>query len=87
MNVVSWIPNKDNRVIMYEVLNDEDKSEFGSENALEALNWFSRNYYPLNKRIVATTWFADEEDASPIGEPMDITKIVVAAIAIGRGRA
>lgn len=84
-NVVSWIPKPNNRILMYEVLDANDRSEFGSEKEGEALNWFTRN--PLNKRIVVTNWFADDEDASPIGEPMDITKIVVAAIAIGRGRA
>ena len=84
-NVVSWIPKQNNRILMYEVLDSADKSEFGSENANEALAWFSRD--PLNKRIVVTNWFADEEDASPIGESIDLTSIVLASIAYGRGRA
>lgn len=85
MNLVSWIPKQNNRILMYEVLDSADKSEFGSESANEALAWFSRN--PLNKRIVVTNWFADEEDASPIGESIDLTSIVLASIAYGRGRA
>ncbi len=85
MNLVSWIPKQNNRILMYEVLDSADKSEFGSENANEALAWFSRD--PLNKRIVVTNWFADEEDASPIGESIDLTSIVLASIAYGRGRA
>ena len=85
MNLVSWIPKQNNRILMYEVLDSQDKSEFGSENANEALAWFSRD--PLNKRIVVTNWFADEEDASPIGESIDLTSIVLASIAYGRGRA
>lgn len=84
-NVVSWIPKPNNRILMYEVLDENDRSEFGSEKEGEALLWFSRN--PLNKRIVVTNWFADDEDASPIGEPVDITAIVLASIAEGRGRA
>ena len=84
-NVVSWIPKQNNRILMYEVLDSADKSEFGSESANEALAWFSRD--PLNKRIVVTNWFADEEDASPIGESIDLTSIVLASIAYGRGRA
>ena len=84
MNLVSWIPKQNNRILMYEVLDSADKSEFGSESANEALAWFSRD--PLNKRIVVTNWFADEEDASPIGESVDITPIIFAAIASGRGR-
>ena len=84
-NVVSWIPKQNNRILMYEVLDSADKSEFGSENANEALAWFSRD--PLNKIIVVTNWFADEEDASPIGESIDLTSIVLASIAYGRGRA
>ena len=70
---------------MYEVVGEGDKSEFGSENANEALAWLSRN--PLGKRVVVTNWFADEEDAAPIGESVDITDLVFAAIAAGRGRA
>lgn len=85
MNLVSWIPKQNNRILMYEVLDSADKSEYGSESANEALAWFSRD--PLNKRIVVTNWFADEEDASPIGESIDLTSIVLASIAYGRGRA
>ena len=84
-NVVSWIPRQNNRVVMYELLGENDKSEFGSESANETLAWFGRN--PLGKRVVVTNWFADEEDANPIGESVDITAIVLAAIASGRGRA
>ena len=84
-NVVSWIPKQNNRIVMYEVVGEGDKSEFGSENANEVLAWLSRS--PLNKRVVVTNWFADEEDAAPIGESVDITALVLAAIASGRGRA
>ena len=84
-NVVSWIPKPNNRIFMYEVLDENDRSEFGSEKEGEALLWFSRN--PLNKRIVVTNWFADDEDASPIGEAIDLTSIVLASIAYGRGKA
>lgn len=84
-NVVSWIPKQNNRVLMYEVLDENNRSEFGSEKEGEALNWFARN--PLNKRIVVTNWFADEEDAAPIGESIDLTSIVLTSIAYGRGRA
>lgn len=83
-NVVSWIPKQNNRLVMYEVVGEGDRSEFGSDNMLEALNWFTRS--PLNKRLVVTNWFADEDDASPIGEPIDITGIVLASIASGRSR-
>lgn len=84
MNLVSWIPKQNNRIVMYEVIGEGDKSEFGSENANEVLAWLSRS--PLNKRVVVTNWFADEEDAAPIGESVDITALVLAAIASGRGR-
>ena len=83
-NVVSWIPKPNNRIVMIEVVGEGDKSEFGSESANEAIAWLSRN--PLGKRVVVTNWFADDNDASPIGEPVDITHIVLAAIAQGRGR-
>ena len=47
-NVVSWIPKQNNRIVMYEVVGEGDRSEFGSENANEAIAWLSRN--PLGKR-------------------------------------
>ena len=83
-NIVSWIPKPNNRIVMFEVLDENDRSEFGSESAVETIAWFSRNL--LNKRVVATTWFADDNDAAPIGEPIDITGIIVSAIGSGRGR-
>lgn len=83
-NIVSWIPKQSNRIVMYEVLDEGDRSEFGSENVNEAIAWFTRN--PMNKRIVVTNWFADEEDAAPLGESIDVTSLVLAAIASGRGR-
>ena len=85
MSVVSWIPKQNNRIVMYEVVGEGDKSEFGSENANEVLAWLSRQ--PLGKRVVVTNWFADDEDANPIGESVDITSIILSAIASGRGRA
>jgi hypothetical protein len=69
---------------MFEVLDENNRSEFGSESANEVIAWFSRN--PMNKRIVVTNWFADIEDAAPIGESVDVTALVLAAIASGRGR-
>ena len=84
-NIVSWIPKQSNRIVMYEVLDENSRSEYGSERANEALVWFARN--PLNKRLVVTNWFADEEDAAPIGEGIDLTRLVLSAIAEGRARA
>ena len=83
-NLVSWIPKPNNRIVMIEVIGEGDKSEFGSESANEVIAWLSRN--PLGKRVVVTNWFADDEDASPIGEPVDVTSIVLASLAAGRGR-
>ena len=83
-NVFSWIPKKDNRIVLFEVLGEDNRSEFGSESVNETLHWFSRN--PLGKRIVATNWFADEDDSAPIGESIDVTALVLAAMAEGRGR-
>jgi hypothetical protein len=83
-NIVSWIPKQNNRIVMYEVLDENSRSEYGSERANEAIVWFARN--PLNKRLVVTNWFADQEDAAPIGESVDVTALVLAAMAEGRGR-
>lgn len=83
-NVVSFHPPKSGRITFYEVTDREGHAEWGGESAPEAVRFFSQDI--LNKRLIVSEWFADEEDARPAGESVDITGLVMCAIAEGRGR-
>ena len=82
--VHSFIPKQDGKIVFYEVTDEQGKAEWGGEQANEALAWFARD--PLNKRVIASLWYADEEDSAPLGS-IDVTSLVLASIAYGRGRA
>ena len=82
--VHSFIPKQDGKIVFYEVTNMEGNAEWGGEQPNEALLWYARD--PLNKRVIASLWYADEEDAAPLGT-IDVTALVLAAMAQGRGRA
>lgn len=83
-NIINWYPRQNNRITLYEVTDPEGHAIWGGEQPAEALLWLMKD--PLNRRIVATHWFADDEDAAPIGEALDLTDLVMAAVASGRQR-
>ena len=83
--VISWYPRANNRIVLFEVTDLEGHAMWGGEGPAETIEWFMRD--PNNRRIIATHWFADEEDAAPIGEGIDLTRLVLTALAEGRGRA
>ena len=83
-NIISWYPRANNRIVLFEVTDLEGRAMWGGEPPAEAVEWLMRD--PLNRRIIATHWFADEEDAAPIGEGIDLTRLVMAAVAEGRAR-
>ena len=84
-NVISWYPRPTNRITLFEVTDLEGRALWGGEQAGEAVIWLMKD--PLNRRVIATHWFADEEDSAPIGEAIDLTALVLAAVASGRERA
>ena len=80
----SFYPPQTGKITFYEVTDLEGRAEWGGEQANEAILWFAKD--PLNKRVITSLWYADEDDASPIAT-QDVTALVLAAIASGRGRA
>ena len=84
-NVISWYPRQNNRLVLFEVTDLEGHSMWGGEPPAEAIEWLMKD--PTNRRLIATNWFADDDDAAPIGEHIDLTRLVLAAIAEGRARA
>lgn len=84
MSIHSFIPKQDGKITFYEVTDMEGHAEWGGEQANEAILWFARD--PLNKRLIASLWYADEDDSAPLGT-IDVTSLVLASMAQGRGRA
>ena len=72
-------------VNFYEVTDDKGVVIWGGENQNEAIAFFSRDM--LNQDIKVTAWYAKDEDAMPAGQSINITPLVLAAIAQGRNRA
>ena len=68
----------------YEVLDSEGVAVWGGENQNEAIAFFTRDM--LNREMVVTPWHAVAEDARPVGSAVNITALVLAAIAQGRSR-
>ena len=84
-NVISWYPRQNNRLVLFEVTDLAGNAMWGGEPPAEAIEWLMKD--PNNRRLIATHWFADDEDAAPIGEGIDLTRLVLSAIAEGRARA
>ena len=68
----------------YEVLDSQGVAVWGGENQNEAIAFFSRDM--RGQDLIVTPWYSVAEDARPVGESVDITPLVLAAIASGRNR-
>jgi len=73
-NVIAFHPRKSDLVLLYEVVGEEGKAEWGGNSEADALAWIANS--PTATRILVSGWESDEEDAQLIGQPLDITTIV-----------
>jgi hypothetical protein len=67
------------RIIFYEVADAQSIAIWGGESALEALKWYRKS--PLDSKIYVQEWLTDEEDAKQVSTQIEITPIVLSAIA------
>lgn len=86
-NVINWYdPTRlNNKVVLFEVTDLDGRAVWGGEQAGEAVLWLMKD--PLNRKLIASQWYADDEDARPVGDPINLTSLVLAAVAQGRERA
>lgn len=63
---------------LYEVADAKGVAIWGGESAHEAIKEFRTS--PLNCRLLVSAWESDAEDARLIGQPIDVTQVVLAAI-------
>ena len=67
------------RIIFYEVADAQSIAIWGGESASEALKWYRKS--PLDSKIYVQEWLTDEEEAKQVSPQIEITPIVLSAIA------
>ena len=73
-NVIAFHPRKSELILLYEVVDATGNAEWGGNSEREALAWIASS--PTATRILVSGWESDEDDAQPVGQPIDITTIV-----------
>jgi hypothetical protein len=79
--MTSFHPKEYDLINLYEVTNEQGVALWGGNNQSEAINWYLRGNEA--GRILVSAWDSNEEDAYMIGRPIDITDIVLKAMAYG----
>ena len=75
-NVIAFHPRKSDLILLYEVVGEDGKAEWGGNSEAEALAWIASS--PTATRILVSGWESDEEDAHLVGQSLDITDIIKA---------
>ena len=76
-NVISFHPKKSPLILLYEVVDEEGRAEWGGNDPEQCLQWLY--LAPIDSRVLVSGWESDEEDAHLVGQPLDITDIIKAA--------
>ena len=73
-NIYTIHPKKSDLILLYEVVDESGRAEWGGANAEHAIQWLS--LAPREARILVSAWDSDEEDAHLVGQTIDITEII-----------
>lgn len=76
-NVVSF-KGKTTNVTFYEVVDDQGIAIWGGGDVTECVRYWRNS--PVNSRIYVSSWSEDGEDAALVGDPIDVTYLVLAGI-------
>jgi single-stranded DNA-binding protein len=76
-NIYTIHPRRSELILLYEVVDESGRAEWGGANAEQAIQWLT--LAPADARILVSAWDSDEEDAHLVGQTIDITEIVRAA--------
>lgn len=76
-NVIGFKSGTTN-VTFYEVVDLQGIAIWGGGDVTETIRYWRNS--PINSRIFVSSWSEDGEDASLVGESIDVTYIVLAAI-------
>jgi hypothetical protein len=81
-NIYAIHPRKSELILLYEVVDDSGRAEWGGASAEQAIQWLT--LAPAEARILVSAWDSDEEDAHLVGQTIDITEIIQQARKVGR---
>ncbi len=81
-NIYTIHPRKSELILLYEVVDESGRAEWGGANAEQAIQWLT--FAPAGARLLVSAWDSDEEDAHLVGQTIDITEIIQRAREIGR---
>lgn len=79
--VIAFHPRVSPLINLYEVVDGKGEAIWGGNSANEAIEYLRRS--PINCRVLVSGWESDEEDAHLVGQSLDITKVIYAALAVG----
>jgi hypothetical protein len=81
-NVYSIHPPKSELILLYEVVDESGRAEWGGNDPEKCLQWLY--LAPTSSRVLVSGWESDEEDAHLVGQSLDITGIIVQARGMNR---
>jgi len=79
--IIAFHPRVSPLINLYEVVDEKGQAIWGGNSANEAIEYLRRS--PINCRVLVSGWESDEEDAHLVGQSLDITKVIYAALAVG----
>jgi hypothetical protein len=78
MNNVISFKGKTTNVTFYEVVDPQGIAIWGGGDTNECVKYWRNS--PVDSRIFVTAWAEEGEDASIVGEPIDVTFLALASI-------
>ena len=78
MNNVISFKQRTNNITFYEVVDPQGIAIWGGGDTTECVKYWRNS--PLNSRIFVTDWTEDGEDATLVGQPIDVTYLILATI-------
>ena len=73
-NIYTIHPKKSPLILLYEVVDEDGRAEWGGHSAEHCMQWLS--LAPTGSRVLVSGWESDEEDAHLVGQSLDITDII-----------
>ncbi len=80
--IIAFHPRVSPLVNLYEIVDEKGEAIWGGNDTHEAIRYLRSS--PVNCRILVSGWESDDEDAHLVGQPIDITKLVYAVLAISQ---
>ena len=80
--IIAFHPRVSPLVNLYEIVDEKGEAICGGNDTHEAIRYLRSS--PVNCRILVSGWESDDEDAHLVGQPIDITKLVYAVLAVSK---